>query len=82
MAATAPLLEPDRETLRQLLPNTRLYNHYGCSESSSICIYDFNKYSELKNCVGKAMPHSRVFFVDDDKKEIKSSTKQYWFACS
>lgn len=74
MAATAPLLEPDRETLRQLLPNTRLYNHYGCSESSSICIYDFNKYSELKNCVGKAMPHSRVFFVDDDKKEIKSST--------
>ena len=74
MAATAPLLEPDRETLRQLLHNTRLYNHYGCSESSSICIYDFNKYSELKNCVGKAMPHSRVFFVDDDKKEIKSST--------
>lgn len=74
MAATAPLPEPDRETLRQLLPNTRLYNHYGCSESSSICIYDFNKYSELKNCVGKAMPHSRVFFVDDDKNEINSSS--------
>lgn len=73
MAATAPLPEPDRETLRELLPDTRLYNHYGCSESSSICIYDFNKYAELKNCAGKVMPHSHVFFVDDDKKEIVSS---------
>lgn len=73
MAATAPLPEPDRETLRQLLPNTRLYNHYGCSESSSICIYDFNQYAWLKNCAGKAMPHSHVFFVDDERREIKSS---------
>lgn len=73
MTATAPLPEPDRETLRQLLPKTRLYNHYGCSESSSICIYDFNEYAELKNCAGKAMPHSQVFFVDDERHEIKSS---------
>ena len=73
MAAMAPLLEPDRDALRNLLPKTRLYNHYGCSESSSICIYDFNKYSDLKNCVGKAMPHSRVFFVDENKNEISSS---------
>ena len=35
---------------------------------------DFNKYAELKNCVGKAMPHSRAFFVDDNKKEIISSS--------
>lgn len=75
MAATAPLPEPDRETLRMFLPKTRLYNHYGCSESSSICIYDFNKYSELKNCVGKAMPHSQVFFVDDNKCVINSSAE-------
>ena len=74
MAAMAPLLEPDRDALRELLPKTRLYNHYGCSESSSICIYDFNKYAELKNCVGKAMPHSKVFFVNDKKQEIKSSS--------
>ncbi|NLG04325.1 MAG: GNAT family N-acetyltransferase [Clostridia bacterium] len=73
MAATAPLPEPDRETLREILPHTRLYNHYGCSESSSICIYDFNQYSDLKNCVGKAMPHSRVFFVDEAKNELNSS---------
>lgn len=75
MAATAPLPEPDRETLRNILPKTRLYNHYGCSESSSICIYDFNKYAELKNCAGKAMPHSHVFFVDDNRREIQSSER-------
>lgn len=73
MVATAPLLEPDREELRKLLPNVRLYNHYGCSESSSTCIYDFNKYAQLKNCVGKAMPNSKVMFVDDNRNEIVSS---------
>lgn len=79
MAATAPIPETDRETLRQLLPRTRLYNHYGCSESSSICIYDFNKYSKIKNCAGRVMPHSHVFFVDDERKEISSSSQNIGF---
>ena len=73
MAATAPLPEPDRETLREMFPNSRLYNHYGCSESSTISIYDFNKYKELKNCVGLATPNTKVMFVNDDRQVIKSS---------
>ena len=73
MAATAPLPEPDRETLRQMFPNSRLYNHYGCSESSTISIYDFNKYKELKNCVGIPTPNTNVMFVDDNRNVIKSS---------
>lgn len=73
MAATAPLPEPDRETLRQMFPNSRLYNHYGCSESSTISIYDFNKYKELKNCVGIPTPNTNVMFVDDSRNIIKSS---------
>ena len=77
MAATAPLPEPDRDELRKMFPNTRLYNHYGCSESSSICIYDFNEFSELKNCVGKVMPHSKVVFVNDDREIIMSSSTNY-----
>lgn len=73
MAATAPLPEPDRETLRKMFPNTKLYNHYGCSESSTISIYDFNKYKELKNCVGKATPNTQVMFVDENRNIIKAS---------
>lgn len=73
MAATAPLPEPDRETLRQMFPSSRLYNHYGCSESSTISIYDFNEHKELKNCVGIATPNTNVMFVDDNRKVIKSS---------
>lgn len=73
MAATAPLPEPDRETLRQMFPNSKLYNHYGCSESSTISIYDFNKYKELKNCVGIPTPNTNVMFVDDNRNIINSS---------
>lgn len=73
MAATAPLPEPDRETLRQMFPNSRLYNHYGCSESSTISIYDFNKYKDLKNCVGIPTPNTNVMFVDDNRNIINSS---------
>ncbi len=73
MAATAPLPEPDRETLRLMFPRTKLFNHYGCSESSTISIYDFNKYKDLLNCVGKATPNTNVMFVDEHRKAIQSS---------
>lgn len=73
MIATAPLLESDKEILRSMFPNVKLYNHYGCSESSTISIYDFNKYKELKNCVGIATPNTNVMFVDDNRNVINSS---------
>lgn len=72
-SATAPLPEPDKERLCVLLPNTRLLNNYGSSEAASVCMYDYRKYPGKVGCVGKTMPNSRVFIVDDHKEEIKSS---------
>lgn len=72
-SATAPLPEPDKQKLCELLPDTRLYNNYGSSEAASVCMYDYNKYPGLVGCVGKAMPNSRVIIVDENRKEIKSS---------
>ena len=81
-SASAPLPEPDKNRLCKLLPNTRLYNNYGSSESASVCMYDYNKKQGLKNCVGKAMPNSEILIVDDNRKEINSSSSNMGFlAC-
>lgn len=72
-SATAPLPEPDKLRLCQMLPRTRLYNNYGSSEAASVCMYDYNRYPGKQNCVGKAMPNSKIIIVDDEKREKKSS---------
>lgn len=72
-SATAPLPETDREHLCRLLPNTRLLNNYGSSESASVCMYDYNKYPGRVGCVGKAMPNSQIVVVNDDREIIHSS---------
>lgn len=72
-SATAPLPEPDKIRLGQLLPKTRLYNNYGSSESASVCMYDYSHYPGKENCVGKAMPNSHILIVNDNKEEINSS---------
>ena len=38
----------DKEHLRELLPNTRLYNFYGTTESGCSCILDFNAMPDKK----------------------------------
>ena len=72
-SATAPLPEPDKLKLCSLLPNTRLYNNYGSSESASVCMYDYNANPGLTGCIGKAMPNSQILVVDDERKVMQSS---------
>lgn len=72
-SATAPLPEPDKQKLCELLPNTRLYNNYGSSEAASVCMYNYNEYPGLVGCIGKAMPNSKIIIVDENRKVIKSS---------
>lgn len=74
-SATAPLPEPDKVKLCELLPNTRLYNNYGSSEAASACMYDYNRFRNKPNCVGKPMPNSRIMIVDDEHHEIASSAE-------
>ncbi len=72
-SATSPLPETDKKKLCELLPNTRLYNNYGSSEAASVCMYNYNQYRDKDNCVGKAMPNSKIIVVNDDHEEIVSS---------
>ena len=72
-SATSPLPEVDKNKLCSLLPRARLYNLYGASETGSVCMYDYNEYSGKENCVGFALPNTKVIIVDDNRNEIRSS---------
>lgn len=72
-SATSPLPETDKQKLCQLLPKTRLYNNYGSSEAASVCMYDYNRYSDKEGCIGKPSVNSRITIVDDDHRPIESS---------
>lgn len=52
--SSSALLESDAERLRELLPNTRLYNGYESTETPCVSAYNFNTDHMLSNCVGKA----------------------------
>jgi len=68
----APMMDSDRDRICELLPNTRLYNFYGSTESGCICIYNFNRPDHKKGCIGKPACNAEIIIVDDDRKPIKS----------
>lgn len=71
----APMMEADKVKICQLLPNTRLYNFYGSTESGCIAIYDFNRGKDKKNCIGRPAHNADIFIVDDNRKPIASSVE-------
>lgn len=72
----APLLEEDKVTLCRLLPDTRLYNFYGSTESGRCCVFNFNAEQGKKGCIGKPAHNASFLFVDDDRNPINPATKE------
>jgi len=77
----APMMEADQKKICQLLPNTRLYNFYGSTESGCICIYDFNRPDDKKSCIGKPTHNAHIVIVDDDRNPIESSATNTGLLC-
>ena len=69
----APLMEADKAKICALLPNTRLYNFYGSTESGCIVIYNFNVENDKKSCIGKPACNAEVIIVDENRQPIESS---------
>ncbi|MBR5420247.1 MAG: acyl--CoA ligase [Lachnospiraceae bacterium] len=69
---SAPLVEEDKQRLRKLLPNTRLYNFYGSTEAGCSCILNFQDGIERPHCIGKATRNASFIFVDKERKEVCS----------
>ena len=70
---SAPLVVADMQAIRGMLPDTRLYNFYGSTESGCICIYDFNTDNDKPKCIGKPAHNVKIVIVDEDRNEIQSS---------
>ena len=71
----APLMDSDKEKICALLPDTRLYNFYGSTESGCIVIYNFNVENSKKNCIGKPACNAEIIIVDENGNEIQSSAE-------
>lgn len=69
----APLMKADKEELKRLLPETRLYNFYGSTESGCICIYEFGHGADKENCIGRPACNARIVITDEDRRPIRSS---------
>lgn len=62
----APIATSDMQQLREVLPNTRLYNTYASTETGIVCTYPYHlTQSILQGCVGPAMKHSEVSIGPD-----------------
>ncbi len=71
----APLLEQDKQTICSFLPDTRLYNFYGSTESGCTCIYNFNTPHSKPNCIGKPTHNTILLTVDDNRIPLRSSAE-------
>lgn len=80
---SAPIPETDKETLRRLLPNSRLYNFYGTTESGCSCILDFNAMKDKKNCIGIPTCHAKFEFMDENGNPVAATEENPGFlACA
>lgn len=62
----APMATSDMQQLREVLPNTRLYNTYASTETGIVCTYPYHlTQSILQGCVGPTMKHSEVAIGTD-----------------
>lgn len=69
---TASVEDDVKEKLRELFPNTRLYNSYGATEAPRTCFLNFQEFDQPK-CIGYPTKHAKFLVVDENKNIIKSS---------
>ncbi len=74
--ASAPFPTKDIETLMELLPDTRLHQGYGSSETGSICNCQYNAPGETINSLGVPYPSVEVKLLDENGNEITEPFKE------
>ncbi len=88
----APMATSDMELLRNLLPNTRLYNTYASTETGIVCTYAYHlpsaegKEEETlepvqQGCVGPAMKHARVTIAPEGNICVKGQMLMAGYLC-
>ncbi|MBE6785418.1 MAG: acyl--CoA ligase [Ruminococcaceae bacterium] len=70
--------ETDKEKMRKLMPDTYMYNCFGCSEAGVVCTDEFcvSGGSEYTGSVGRPNSYSEIVLLDEDGNEMKDATAQ------
>jgi len=69
-AGGAKLQEQDKENLKECLPDTRLFDMYGCTEAGVACAIDYNSEEALPSSIGWPTVNSEIAFFDRDANRI------------
>lgn len=67
------MAESNKRQAQELLPDTRLFIHYGATEASVISYYEFSLYPGKSNCVGKPYRITKVYLLDDEGNPIRGA---------
>lgn len=70
--------ETDKEKMRKLMPDTYMYNCFGCSEAGVVCTDEFcvSGGSEYTGSVGRPNSYSEIVLLDEDGNEMKEASAQ------
>lgn len=66
----APIQEPQRAFLREMLPNSRLFYSYGSSENGTVSLLRFDQYDKEICCVGIPCTGVDISILDDGMNEL------------
>lgn len=70
--------EADKEKMRKLMPDTYMYNCFGCSEVGVVCTDEFcvSGGSQYPGSVGKPNSLSEIVLLDEEGNEMTDSSAQ------
>lgn len=63
-SSSAPLPASTRSWLRSVLPSSRLYNSYGCTESTACCMLEYSHREDDGACVGTPCATASIKILD------------------
>lgn len=69
-SSSAPLPAATRAWLRGVLPSARLYNSYGCTESTACCMLEYSGRDDDGACVGTPCATARIDILDPVTNEV------------
>lgn len=74
--SSAIIPEADKERLKELLPNVRLYNVYGSTEFGPSCILNFNSKDNRSMCIGYPARHAFFKIIDENGDDFAEATAE------
>lgn len=66
------LSENQKSRLRELLPDVKLYNTYGATESGCTLIFEFSRYNSKPGCVGRTTVNTTLSFVGENGETVQA----------